>query len=128
MIANLKKNKFWKNKKVFVTGHTGFKGGWLCLVLKFLGAKVTGYSLKPLNKKNLFDDLEPGNTKNKPYLNLQNSPPLALPSIFSFPFLGSLPGTATCWLVGVCAFFFRFRRGSCIRLGCLQHAQGNPFQ
>ena len=57
MIANLKKNKFWKNKKVFVTGHTGFKGGWLCLVLKFLGAKVTGYSLKPLNKKNLFNEV-----------------------------------------------------------------------
>jgi CDP-glucose 4,6-dehydratase len=53
----MKKNfnyKFWKNKKVFVTGHTGFKGGWLCLILNLLGAKVTGYSLKPKTKPNLF--------------------------------------------------------------------------
>ena len=49
-----KKSNFWKNKKVFVTGHTGFKGGWLCLFLKSLGANVTGYSLKPTTKKNLF--------------------------------------------------------------------------
>mgnify|MGYP001242921844 CR=1 FL=1 len=34
--------KFWKNKKVFVTGHTGFKGSWLCLVLKSLGFKFEG--------------------------------------------------------------------------------------
>ena len=45
---------FWKNKKVFVTGHTGFKGSWLCLFLSFLGAEVSGYSLKPKNKKSLF--------------------------------------------------------------------------
>jgi CDP-glucose 4,6-dehydratase len=37
----------YKGKKVLVTGHTGFKGSWLCLVLKILGAKVYGYSLKP---------------------------------------------------------------------------------
>jgi len=46
--------KFWKNKKVFVTGHTGFKGGWLCLVLNLLGAKITGYSLKPKTNPSLF--------------------------------------------------------------------------
>lgn len=46
---------FWKNKKVFVTGHTGFKGSWLCIFLKFLGAEVTGYSLKPITKPNLFN-------------------------------------------------------------------------
>ena len=45
---------FWKNKNVFVTGHTGFKGGWLCIFLNLLGAKVTGYSLKPKTKPNLF--------------------------------------------------------------------------
>jgi CDP-glucose 4,6-dehydratase len=38
---------FWKNKTVIVTGHTGFKGSWLCLFLKQLGANVYGYSLKP---------------------------------------------------------------------------------
>ena len=53
---NFKTNNFWKGKKVFITGHTGFKGSWLCLLLKHLGAKVTGYSLKPLNKKNLFTE------------------------------------------------------------------------
>lgn len=48
------KNKFWKNKKVFVTGHTGFKGSWLCIFLNLLGAEVTGYALKPKTKPNLF--------------------------------------------------------------------------
>lgn len=45
---------FWKNKNVFVTGHTGFKGSWLCLWLNMLGAKVTGYALKPPTKPDLF--------------------------------------------------------------------------
>ena len=45
----------WKNKKVFVTGHTGFKGSWLCIYLKLLGAEVTGYSLKPTTRPNLFE-------------------------------------------------------------------------
>ena len=48
----MKKN-FWKNKNVMVTGHTGFKGGWLTLVLLSLGAKVTGLSLKE-NQKSFF--------------------------------------------------------------------------
>ncbi len=49
-----KKNSFWKNKKVFITGHTGFKGSWLCITLKMLGAHVTGYSLKPPTTPNLY--------------------------------------------------------------------------
>jgi len=44
---------FWKNKKVFITGHTGFKGSWLILVLSIFGSKIYGYSLKPL-KRSLF--------------------------------------------------------------------------
>ena len=36
--------KFWKNKKVLITGHTGFKGGWLTLFLKMLGAEILGIS------------------------------------------------------------------------------------
>ena len=40
-------NNFWKNKKVFVTGHTGFKGTWLTILLNLLGSKIYGYSLKP---------------------------------------------------------------------------------
>ena len=47
-------NKFWAGKKVFVTGHTGFKGSWLCIFLKLLGAKVTGYALQPKTKPSLF--------------------------------------------------------------------------
>ena len=38
---------FWLNKKVLVTGHTGFKGGWLSLWLNNLGAKVAGFALQP---------------------------------------------------------------------------------
>lgn len=42
----MKKNSL-KNKKFFITGHTGFKGSWLCILLNHLGASVYGYSLKP---------------------------------------------------------------------------------
>lgn len=45
---------FWHGKKVFVTGHTGFKGGWLSLWLKSLGAEVFGYALNPPTTPNLF--------------------------------------------------------------------------
>ena len=45
---------FWKGKKVFITGHTGFKGGWLSIWLAESGAKVTGYSLKPETNPSLF--------------------------------------------------------------------------
>ena len=38
--------KFYKNKKVFITGHTGFKGSWLTATLLKFGAQVTGFSLK----------------------------------------------------------------------------------
>jgi CDP-glucose 4,6-dehydratase len=45
---------FWKNKKVFLTGHTGFKGSWLSIWLHYLGAEVTGYALTPPTEPNLF--------------------------------------------------------------------------
>ena len=45
----------YKGKKIFLTGHTGFKGSWFSILLKLLGAKVAGYSLKPCTKPNLFD-------------------------------------------------------------------------
>lgn len=46
---------FWKEKRVFMTGHTGFKGSWLSLWLKSLGADVTGYALKPPTTPSLFE-------------------------------------------------------------------------
>lgn len=46
---------FWTGKKVLVTGHTGFKGSWLCLWLQSLGAEVTGYSLPPPTSPSLFE-------------------------------------------------------------------------
>jgi len=49
---------FWKDKKVFLTGHTGFKGSWLSLWLSSMGAKVTGYALAPNTEPNLFNVLE----------------------------------------------------------------------
>lgn len=45
---------FYRNKRVFVTGHTGFKGSWLCRILTDAGAIVTGYSLEPPTNPNLF--------------------------------------------------------------------------
>ncbi|KRE75413.1 CDP-glucose 4,6-dehydratase [Paenibacillus sp. Soil750] len=47
-------NNFWKHKRVFVTGHTGFKGSWLCMILTKLGAEVYGYSLEPSTVPSLF--------------------------------------------------------------------------
>ena len=49
------KKEFWNKKKVFITGHTGFKGSWLSIYLNYLGAEVTGYSLKPITHPNLFN-------------------------------------------------------------------------
>ena len=46
---------FYKGKKVFVTGHTGFKGSWLCRLLANAGAEVTGYSLNPPTSPSLFE-------------------------------------------------------------------------
>lgn len=46
---------FYKGKKVFVTGHTGFKGSWLCKILTNAGADVTGYSLNPPTEISLFE-------------------------------------------------------------------------
>lgn len=46
---------FWLGKRVFVTGHTGFKGSWLSLWLSSLGAKVVGFSLPPVSDPNLFE-------------------------------------------------------------------------
>jgi CDP-glucose 4,6-dehydratase len=46
---------FWRGRRVFITGHTGFKGGWLSLWLQQLGAKVTGFALPPSTNPSLFE-------------------------------------------------------------------------
>jgi CDP-glucose 4,6-dehydratase len=46
---------FWNQRRVFLTGHTGFKGSWLCIWLHSLGAEVTGYALDPPTNPNLFE-------------------------------------------------------------------------
>ena len=45
---------FYKNKRIFVTGHTGFKGSWLCKILTDAGAVICGYALEPPTNPNLF--------------------------------------------------------------------------
>lgn len=45
---------FFHGKRVFVTGHTGFKGTWLCAILQKVGAEVTGFALPPVNTPDLF--------------------------------------------------------------------------
>ena len=47
---------FYKDKSVLVTGHTGFKGAWLCRILTLAGAKVVGYALEPPTTPSLFDE------------------------------------------------------------------------
>lgn len=47
--------RFYQGKKVFVTGHTGFKGSWLCKILANAGAEVTGYSLNPPTSPSLYE-------------------------------------------------------------------------
>lgn len=50
----MSKMEFYKGKKVLITGHTGFKGAWLCRILVNAGAQVIGYSLEPPTEPNLF--------------------------------------------------------------------------
>ena len=54
---DLKLKNFYKNKRVLITGVTGFKGAWLAFWLKLLGAKVTGIGYSPNNNKKLLNQL-----------------------------------------------------------------------
>jgi CDP-glucose 4,6-dehydratase len=70
---------YYNGKKVFVTGHTGFKGAWLTAALHTLGATVKGYALQPAYENGLFDILKPlklvesviGDIRNKKFLEEQ---------------------------------------------------------
>lgn len=52
---NRVKSDFWKGKKVFITGHTGFKGSWLSLYLQSMGSRVKGFALAPYTSPSLFE-------------------------------------------------------------------------
>lgn len=58
---------FWQNKKVLLTGHTGFKGSWLLFWLQSMGAKVIGYSLPPPTHPNLFELISLNNNTHSYY-------------------------------------------------------------
>ena len=65
-------SNFWKNKKVFITGHTGFKGSWASIILNYIGAKTYGFSdsddyefFKKLKLKNKFNQSYLGDMLNK---------------------------------------------------------------
>ena len=51
-------NKFYKNKKILITGATGFKGAWLCQILNLFGSKILGVGYKPNKNQNLFNSLK----------------------------------------------------------------------
>lgn len=55
LASGLPAPEFWRGKRVFLTGHTGFKGGWLALWLTELGAEVHGYALPPPTRPSFFD-------------------------------------------------------------------------
>lgn len=55
MVNKVVNEQFWQGKRVFITGHTGFKGSWLTIWLNSLGAKVTGYACLPPTSPNLFE-------------------------------------------------------------------------
>lgn len=63
-------NNIYKGKKVFLTGHTGFKGSWLSLWLKTLGAEVMGYALEPETKPSMFAELNLDSKLNSVYGNI----------------------------------------------------------
>src|SRR4029453_17035414 len=67
---------FWKARRVFLTGHTGFKGSWLSLWLDALGADVTGYGLTPPTQPTLFHPAKGAGTVRSVYADIRDFPRL----------------------------------------------------
>tara|TARA_B110000003_G_scaffold276558_1_gene323874 strand:- start:11437 stop:12495 length:1059 start_codon:yes stop_codon:yes gene_type:complete len=63
---------FWKDKKVFITGHSGFKGSWMCLWLESMGADIAGYSLEPSSSPNLFSESDVGRNINNTFADIRD--------------------------------------------------------
>tara|TARA_B100001123_G_scaffold307965_1_gene344124 strand:- start:23 stop:1093 length:1071 start_codon:yes stop_codon:yes gene_type:complete len=64
--------KFYKNKKILITGVTGFKGAWLCLILKIFNSKILGLGFKPNKNQNLFDKLNLKKKINLKYVDIRD--------------------------------------------------------
>ncbi len=64
--------EFWRNRNVFLTGHTGFKGGWLSLWLQQLEAKVTGYALEPSTSPALYNLADVGKSMTSCFGDIRN--------------------------------------------------------
>ena len=77
MTVMLPERNFWRDKRVLLTGHSGFKGGWLALWLHRLGAQVTGISLSPDTTSNLFDLAEIRELCDSHFCDIRNSEALA---------------------------------------------------
>jgi CDP-glucose 4,6-dehydratase len=67
---------FWKSRRVFLTGHTGFKGSWLSLWLDALGAEVTGYALDPPTQPSLFEQAKVAGTLHSIIADMRDFPRL----------------------------------------------------
>ena len=63
---------FWSKKKVFITGHTGFKGSWLCIILNYLNSTVDGFSLKPKKNSLFIKSKISKNLRSNTYANINN--------------------------------------------------------
>lgn len=72
-MTHLIKSDFWHGRRVLVTGHTGFKGGWLTYWLQQMGAQVTGISLPPNTRPNLFDALALGELCQSHFIDIRDS-------------------------------------------------------
>lgn len=77
--------KFWRGRRVLVTGHTGFKGAWLALWLEHLGAEVCGYALAPETGPNLFAGLADWHGLNSIIGDIRDRDALAIGCKFSDP-------------------------------------------